>query len=436
MNANIDLDRRLADFYASEAPQRAPDRVLHGALAAIDSTQQRRVLIPAPWRFPNMNSYAKVAFAAIAVIAFGAVGLAIWRGGLAPSPGVATPSASPVSGPSDSPPAGLSQRFDSVIHGISVSYPASWTAQPATVPWTSGLPGDTDGARDTIEDGAGSSSFIGLASQPLGGKTGEQWATDLLADPDGFCHPPTEEISVGGFPGVLAQCSDGNTNGLLALAWTEDRGYWIVSYRLNDRAFFDQVLSTVALRPGEAASTISGTALGRAGNFVPPFRYTVPSRPRFGKGAETDSYFEVRSADLYSAGHPAGLIVQAVAAGRRDPCFLDSVAAPLDSGPEKVMDYLSKIPQLTVQEPEATTVDGRPALQARVTAKPGTADCPELHVWREEGEPFITEQDLRLIATHVDGKPIVITIFGEPDNPGWPALADQIVASIDFQSAP
>ncbi len=32
MNANLDLERRLADFYATEAPQRAPARVLEGAL--------------------------------------------------------------------------------------------------------------------------------------------------------------------------------------------------------------------------------------------------------------------------------------------------------------------------------------------------------------------------------------------------------------------
>ena len=30
MNANHELERRLADFYASEVPQRAPDRVLEG----------------------------------------------------------------------------------------------------------------------------------------------------------------------------------------------------------------------------------------------------------------------------------------------------------------------------------------------------------------------------------------------------------------------
>ena len=37
MNANHDLERRLADFYATEAPPRAPDRVLESVLATIDT---------------------------------------------------------------------------------------------------------------------------------------------------------------------------------------------------------------------------------------------------------------------------------------------------------------------------------------------------------------------------------------------------------------
>jgi hypothetical protein len=148
----------------------------------------------------------------------------------------------------------------------------------------------------------------------------------------------------------------------------------------------------------------------------------------------TKRYFEVRVPEWNNAGHPGGLIVQAVGGGRVDPC--DGASAPLaiESSPQAVFDYLATIPELTVTESSATTVDGKPALQARVTAAAGRADCPELHVWREEGEPFISEHDLRLIAVDVDGEPIVITIFGEPDEPTWPALADQIVESISFRA--
>ena len=101
---------------------------------------------------------------------------------------------------------------------------------------------------------------------------GEQWANDLLADPDGFCQPPTEPITVAGAPGVFARCSDidTGTNGLLALAWTQDRGFWIVLYRIDDRTWFDRVLATVQLRPEDAVDV-----------SAPPLTSTFTS-PRYG----------------------------------------------------------------------------------------------------------------------------------------------------------
>ena len=97
MNANHELERRLADFYATEAPQRAPDRVLESVLATSEITRQRRAVFRLPWRFPIMNSYAKMAIAAVAVIAIGAVGLAVLRPGTSPGVGgqAATPSPEP-----------------------------------------------------------------------------------------------------------------------------------------------------------------------------------------------------------------------------------------------------------------------------------------------------------------------------------------------------
>lgn len=105
MTANHDLERRLADHYAREGGVRAPDWVLGNALATIEATSQRRVLVRVPWRFPTMNTNVKVAMAALAVIAVAGIGLAIMRpsggvGGdgrsLAPSP---SPTATPMSLP-------------------------------------------------------------------------------------------------------------------------------------------------------------------------------------------------------------------------------------------------------------------------------------------------------------------------------------------------
>jgi hypothetical protein len=105
MNANQDLERRLSDLYAAEGSLRAPDRVLGSALTTIESTRQRRALLRVPWRLPNMNVYAKIAVAAVAVIALGAIGLAMLR---SPSTGPGTqtsPSPSPSSTPASSPSA-------------------------------------------------------------------------------------------------------------------------------------------------------------------------------------------------------------------------------------------------------------------------------------------------------------------------------------------
>ena len=73
MTANTNLERRLAEHYASEPQLRAPDRVLHAALTTIDTTSQRRGLL-APWRFRTMNGRAKAAIAAV-LIAVATAGL-------------------------------------------------------------------------------------------------------------------------------------------------------------------------------------------------------------------------------------------------------------------------------------------------------------------------------------------------------------------------
>ncbi len=85
MTASDSLERRIADHYATEATPRAPDWLLASALETIDDTPQRRVLMRMPWRFPHMNNFAKVAIAAVVVIAVGAVGLSLL--GLRPNPG-------------------------------------------------------------------------------------------------------------------------------------------------------------------------------------------------------------------------------------------------------------------------------------------------------------------------------------------------------------
>jgi hypothetical protein len=255
MSANHDLERRLADFYATEDPSRAPDWVLEAALTTIDTTPQRRAFIRVPWRFHDMNSFAKVAVAAVVVIAVGALGLAVLRpgsgpgvgGGTLPTPSpfpTASPSVSPSPTPSDLP--ALTETYTSVMHGISVSYPAGWKLQPATEPWTTGIVQGDSSYADIIYEKEEDSPFIAVASQPLAGKTVDRWATDYLALL--ACGTTTEPVTVDGATGVLAVCEDGQH----AFVSAADRGYLIWLYRVDDPDWFQEILGTVQLHPEDA----------------------------------------------------------------------------------------------------------------------------------------------------------------------------------------
>ena len=267
MNANDNLERGIADVYEREAPKRAPDWVLASALDAIEVTPQRRVLVPAPWRFTDMNTFAKVAIAAVIVLAIGAVGLSVLMPRSSSSVGnqpSASPSPATSADPSAPPP--LSSTFTSTMHGISTSYPTGWQVAPATQPWLPG--GNLDfmsTASDHLYDGTLQDHlFLSLASQPLGGKTGAAWTTDLIADPEqdcpsGLAYP----VTVDGADGLLC--------GGLAAVSTGDRGYAIRLYtsgdepsvsRSYDDTWFKSVLATVQLRPENALTPSSPPPLG------------------------------------------------------------------------------------------------------------------------------------------------------------------------------
>ncbi|MEA2576691.1 MAG: hypothetical protein QOD78_279 [Chloroflexota bacterium] len=270
MTANDSLERRITDHYAAEAPPRAPDWVLGSTLDAIDATPQRRVLIRVPRRFPNMNNFAKVAIAAVVVIAVGAVGLSVLRpptsSGLGGQPG-ASPSASastPGTSPGDSrksPPA-LTGTYTSARYGFTIAYPAGWVTRPATDTWTTGVPdfGSTTG--DVIYDPALQDHlWIMVASQPLAdGKTATQWVADLLSGlgGGGLCDGTPVPVTIDG--------NDGRQCGSPAAAVAAGgRGYAIVLYvslddpsvaAAYDQAYFDEILATLKLQPQNAVDSV------------------------------------------------------------------------------------------------------------------------------------------------------------------------------------
>jgi hypothetical protein len=133
MTSRIDSERILDAFLASEA-DRLSDRVIDAALTDIARTPQRRAL-RGPWRIPTMNSYAKLAIAAVIVVVVAIGGLALLRpGGSSGTAGTAAATPSPTPSPSATPspstaasPSPISTTdwvpFTSPRYGYTVSYP-------------------------------------------------------------------------------------------------------------------------------------------------------------------------------------------------------------------------------------------------------------------------------------------------------------------------
>lgn len=267
MNAHDSLERRITDYYEREAMPRAPDRVLATTLETIESIPQRRVPIHVPWRFRHMHTFARVAVAAVVVIAVAAVGWNLF-GPRSPSGVGGRPSASPSASPSpsfgativpESPPP-LTMAFSSERHGFSLSYPEGWASTPATAPWLTDFPTFGMSEGDFVfHPGLRDHLFLVGVSRPLEGEDATQWVTDTLnalaaADE---CRLPLEPITIDGSDGQLCDPT-------LAATSAGDRGYIFVLYTSDDdpsavaaydAEFFRSILATVRLTPQTADDT-------------------------------------------------------------------------------------------------------------------------------------------------------------------------------------
>lgn len=209
-----------------------------------------------------MNSYAKTAIAAVAVVAIGAVWIAVLRPGT--SPGVGGPALTPTPPPSPSatsrptpsptPAPPLTQSFTSTLHGFSMSYPEGWIAQAATEPWPGGPYGFRTPSGDFLYDPTLTDHlFLAIASRPIGGAAPDEWVAEQLTLED--CRV-TEPIAVDGATGLIG--ADGCN---VAAVPTNGRGYliWLYTSRDDawlsttfDRAWFEDVLATIKLQPEDA----------------------------------------------------------------------------------------------------------------------------------------------------------------------------------------
>jgi hypothetical protein len=138
-----------------------------------------------------------------------------------------------------------------------MSYPEGWTAQAATEPWTdSTLPFDyTIPQADFLHDGGFSLNLV-FGSQPIGDSTPEDWVARQIASEEGCPATTTEPITVDGASGLIGA---GDCD--IAAVTTDGRGYVILAgispddpsnATTYDRAWFEEVLATVQLRPEDA----------------------------------------------------------------------------------------------------------------------------------------------------------------------------------------
>jgi hypothetical protein len=153
MNVQRDPDEILAAFL-DEGPLELPSGTQRAILTALSTTPQARRSLLAPWRFTQMNMFARgAAVLVVAVLAIGA--LALFGG---PRGGVGGPSPSSVSSPASSsasstpstpasapPLPTLDATFVSPSYGYRIGYPTGWTVTRGIGPWPPGterFPGD------------------------------------------------------------------------------------------------------------------------------------------------------------------------------------------------------------------------------------------------------------------------------------------------------
>jgi hypothetical protein len=187
MSAERDMTRIVRSWLQVDEYESA-DRVLDIVLDLLDTTPQHRSAWPVR-RFVVMNSYAKLAIAAVVVVVVAIGGLALLRPGESSGPGgapIATPSPtpSPSAAPSPSPAASPSTidttdwvPFTSDRYGYTISYP----------PTHSGMPGSTKSAPTFVAQAQRDFAFgTDLWERSAGGELATTPLDWIVLGPDGY----------------------------------------------------------------------------------------------------------------------------------------------------------------------------------------------------------------------------------------------------------
>jgi hypothetical protein len=255
MNEN-EFDR-TARVWLDDGPTRMSDRALLSALAEIHTTRQRRALRPA-WRAAPVSIFARVATAAVLVVAVSLVAINV----------VPSPSDRPsVGGPSPSPSASaavdfpMTSTFVSPTYGFSFKYLDRGGLRPATELWDpvrQQADINLDGAFDAVETGL--SAYFEAASVKLPDGVSidawvDQYVTPTAAGGCGVARGRQAEITIDGQSGRVAECHNGDPDRVQATVVAGGRLYLFIlsAARSDARALFDAWIATIDLRPEDAA---------------------------------------------------------------------------------------------------------------------------------------------------------------------------------------
>ena len=272
MSGRSEIERSL-DGFLSEGPDRVTDQALMRALDAVDRTSQRRGPF-ASWRLPSMNTYTRLA--AAAVVAIVVVGGALYlfgpRGGVGPALPTAAPS--PVVTPS---PPGASAApaptipldvttwtpFTTSLYGYTIAYPTGWQRSPASELWAGQTSYDMWASTanapwaDKTYYGPLVITMTGLATVIPAGTTEEAWIDAYLAPRVGETPTCIElakdmtAIVIDGKPARLASRCDNQVAFVLA----GDRMFVFAESNANELPLLNAFLSTIRLPAPTASPT-------------------------------------------------------------------------------------------------------------------------------------------------------------------------------------
>jgi hypothetical protein len=241
-----DFDR-TARAWLEDGPSRISDRAVLSALEEIHTTRQRRAMWPA-WRATPVSTFARLASAAVLVVAVGLIATIVAQRQPDGSNVGASPSPTPAQAV-ESPD--LTETFVSARNGFSVKRPDTAVVTPASVMdgWD---PGDqqSDAGVDVIDFGRAAYKGASIKGPEWEGSI-EGFVDDITPGACGATRSQQAEITIDGLSGWIAECP----NEIDAIVVAGGRLYLFALRhdRTDARAVFDAFAATIDLTPETAA---------------------------------------------------------------------------------------------------------------------------------------------------------------------------------------